>query len=120
MSNILSDLKKTAGRNFLHPDDFENYSIVFRKPLCGSYRNFRVCSMGPPSSGAITILQILGILENYELAKFEKNSPELIHLISEATYLSFLDRNSYLGDPDFVNVPITQMLDKNYLKQRAY
>ena len=69
MSNIISDLKKTAGTNFLHPDDFENYSIVFRKPLCGSYRNFRVCSMGPPSSGAITILQILGILENYELAK---------------------------------------------------
>ena len=120
MSNIISDLKKTAGRNFLHPDDFENYSIVFRKPLCGSYRNFRVCSMGPPSSGAITILQILGILENYELAKFEKNSAELIHLISEATYLSFLDRNSYLGDPDFVDVPITQMLDKNYLKQRAH
>ena len=120
MSNIISDLKKTAGRNFLHPDDFENYSIVFRKPLCGSYRNFRVCSMGPPSSGAITILQILGILENYELAKIEKNSAELIHLISEATYLSFLDRNSYLGDPDFVDVPITQMLDKNYLKQRAH
>ena len=120
MSNIISDLKKTAGTNFLHPDDFENYSIVFRKPLCGSYRNFRVCSMGPPSSGAITILQILGILENYELAKFEKNSPELIHLISEATYLSFLDRNSYLGDPDFVNVPIVQMLDKNYLKERAH
>ena len=91
MSNIISDLKKTAGANFLHSDDFENYSIVFRKPLCGSYRNFRVCSMGPPSSGAITILQILGILENYELAKIEKNSAELIHLISEATYLSFLD-----------------------------
>ncbi len=120
MSNIISDLKKTAGRNFLHPDDFENYSIVFREPLCGSYRNFRVCSMGPPSSGAITILQILGILENYELAKIEKNSAELIHLVSEATYLSFLDRNSYLGDPDFVDVPITQMLDKNYLKQRAH
>ena len=119
MSNIISDLKKTAGINFLHPDDFENYSIVFRKPLCGSYRNFRVCSMGPPSSGAITILQILGILENYELAKIEINSAELIHLISEATYLSFLDRNSYLGDPDFVDVPIAQMLDKNYLKQRA-
>jgi len=120
MSNIISDLKKTDGTNFLHPDDFENYSIVFRKPLCGSYRNFRVCSMGPPSSGAITILQILGILENYELAKIKKNSAKLIHLISEATYLSFLDRNSYLGDPDFVNVPITQMLDKNYLKQRAH
>tara|TARA_B100000035_G_scaffold298660_1_gene292639 strand:+ start:4334 stop:6070 length:1737 start_codon:yes stop_codon:yes gene_type:complete len=119
MSNILSDLKKTAGTNFLHPDDFEGYSITYRKPLCGAYRNFRVCSMGPPSSGATTILQILGILENYELAKLETNSPELIHLISEATYLSFLDRNSYLGDPDFVNIPITQMLDKNYLKQRA-
>ena len=89
MSNILSDLKKQLGETSLHPDDFENYSVVFRKPLCGSYRNFRVCSMGPPSSGAITILQILGILENYELAKFEKTSPELIHLISEATYLSF-------------------------------
>ena len=119
MSNILSDLKKTKGTNFLHPDDFEDYSIIYRKPLCGNYRNFRVCSMGPPSSGATTILQILGILENYELAKFGTNSPELIHLISEATYLSFLDRNSYLGDPDFVNIPIRQMLDKNYLKQRA-
>ncbi len=120
MSNILSDLKKTTGTNFLHPDDFEDYSIIYRKPLCGSYRNFRVCSMGPPSSGATTILQILGILENYELAKLEINSPELIHLISEATHFSFLDRNTYLGDPDFVNVPITQMLDKNYLRQRAY
>ena len=119
MSNILSDLKKTTGSNFLRSDDFEDYSIIYRKPLCGSYRNFRVCSMGPPSSGATTILQILGILENYELTKFETNSPELIHLISEATYLSFLDRNSYLGDPDFVSIPITQMLDKNYLRQRA-
>ena len=119
MSNILSDLNKTTGSNFLHPDDFEDYSIIYRKPLCGSYRNFRVCSMGPPSSGATTILQILGILENYELASFDANSPELIHLISEATYLSFLDRNSYLGDPDFVDIPLTQMLDKNYLRQRA-
>ncbi len=119
MSKILLDLNNVKGNSFLQTDDFKNYSIVYRKPLCGTYRYFRICSMGPPSSGATTILQTLGILENFDLAKFETTSPELIHLISEATYLAFLDRNSYLGDPDFVSVPITQMLDKQYLKKRA-
>jgi gamma-glutamyltranspeptidase/glutathione hydrolase len=70
-----------------------------------------------PSSGGITILQTLGILENFDLAKYSPNSADTIHLISEATKLAYADRNKYLGDT--TNVPIKSMLDKNYLKMRA-
>ncbi len=103
---------------FLQLSDLKNYQVKVGDLVCANYRlKYKICSMPPPSSGGITILQILGILENFDLAKFAPNSLNSIHLISEATRLAYEDRNKYIGDND--EVPIDEMLDKKYLKKRS-
>ena len=99
--------------------DLASYRAHVRPPVCLDYRRHRVCSMGPPSSGGVTMLQILGLLERFDLASFAPNSAEAVHLISEASRLAFADRNRYLADADFVTVPIDGLLDPDYLHQRA-
>ena len=91
--------------------DLASYRAHVRPPVCLDYRRHRVCSMGPPSSGGVTMLQILGLLERFDLASFAPNSAEAVHLISEASRLAFADRNRYLADADFVTVPIDGLLD---------
>ena len=81
--------------------DLASYRAHVRPPVCLDYRRHRVCSMGPPSSGGVTMLQILGLLERFDLASFAPNSAEAVHLISEASRLAFADRNRYLADSDF-------------------
>jgi gamma-glutamyltranspeptidase/glutathione hydrolase len=108
--------KKFPG--LLTKEDLKKYRSTTGDLVCSSYRQkYKICSMPLPSSGGITILQILGILENFDLAKYSPNSAVAIHLISEATKLAYADRNQYLGDT--ANVPIKSMIDKNYLKMRA-
>ena len=99
--------------------DLASYRAHVRPPVCLDYRRHRVCSMGPPSSGGVTMLQILGLLERFDLASFAPNSAETVHLISEASRLAFADRNRYLADADFVTVPIDGLLDSEYLRRRA-
>ena len=99
--------------------DLSDYRARKRPPVCLDYRRHRVCSMGPPSSGGVTMLQILGLLERFDLAYFAPNSAKAVHLISEASRLAFADRNRYLADADFVTVPIDGLLDPDYLHQRA-
>ncbi len=99
-------------------EDLKNYQINEGELICGSYRvKYKICSMPLPSSGGIALLQILGILENFDLAKLKPSSLEAIHLITEATRLGYADRNKYVAD--VADVPIDQMLNKEYLKQRA-
>ena len=99
--------------------DLASYRAHVRSPVCLDYRRHRVCSMGPPSSGGVTMLLILGLLERFDLASVAPNSAEAVHLISEASRLAFADRNRYLADADFVTVPIDGLLDPDYLRQRA-
>jgi len=99
--------------------DLANYRAKHREPVCGSYRVYQVCGMGLPSSGGITILQILGILQNFNIASLKSKPIEAVHLFSEAGRLAFADRNRYLADADFVKVPTQKLLDPNYLKFRA-
>ena len=99
--------------------DLANYDIVVRKPVCIKYRNRNVCGMGPPSSGALAVGQILGILENFWLASGEPLDRRTVHLFTQAGRLAFADRGQYVGDPDFVSVPVAGMLNKGYLKSRA-
>ncbi len=98
--------------------DLEAYRVVERPPVCGEYRVYTVCGMGPPSSGAIAIQQILDLMEPTDLAALEPG-PEAVHLFSEAGRLAFADRARYLGDPDFVSVPVRGLLDEGYLRDRA-
>ncbi|QNE31688.1 gamma-glutamyltransferase family protein [Sphingomonas sp. NBWT7] len=99
--------------------DLAAYQAKERPPVCGSYRGYRVCGMGPPSSGATTVLQILGMLERFDLAKLGQNSPVAWHLIGEAMQLAYADRETYLGDPDFVAVPVAGLIDRGYIAQRS-
>ncbi len=103
---------------FLSLADLKNYQIKEGELVCGSYRvKYKVCSMPLPSSGGIALLQILGILENFDLSALKPSSVEAIHLISEAVRLGYADRNKYVAD--VANVPIEQMLNRDYLKQRS-
>ena len=96
--------------------DLKNYKTTSGSLLCSTYRSYKICTM-PPSSSGVTVLQTLGILENFDLGKYQPNSASAIHLIAEATKLAYADRNQYLYDS--TSVPTSQMLDKQYLKQRA-
>ena len=99
-------------------DDLANYEVVERAPVCIEYRGRNVCGMGPPSSGALAVGQILGILENFDLGE-DPLDVEAVHLFTQAGRLAFADRGLYVGDSDFVTVPIEGMLDKDYPEQRA-
>ena len=103
----------------LSVEDFSSYQAKARAPVCAPYRAFRVCGMGPPSSGAVTVLQTLGILERFNVAALAPDSVDAVHLVSEAYRLAYADRARYLADADFVAVPVTGLLDARYLGARA-
>lgn len=101
-------------------DDLAGYQAVARAPVCGLYRiKYRICGMGPPSSGGITTLQTLGMLERFNLAQLGPDSVAAVHLVSEAYRLAYADRARYIADPAFVDVPVAGMLARDYLASRA-
>ncbi|MBV8799193.1 MAG: gamma-glutamyltransferase [Alphaproteobacteria bacterium] len=99
--------------------DLASYRAVERPPVCGAYRTYRLCSMGPPSSGGVAVLQILGMLEGFPSAQLAPNSLSEVHLVSQAERLAFADRAQYLGDPDAIHVPVAGLLHRGYLRQRS-
>jgi gamma-glutamyltranspeptidase/glutathione hydrolase len=98
--------------------DLAAYHAVERAPLRGSYRGYEVLTMPPPSSGGVALLQMLGMLEPHDVAGLGLNSAAKIHLFAEVMRRAFRDRAQYLGDPDFVSVPVTELLDRDYLARR--
>lgn len=100
-------------------EDLGNYEARTTTALCSPYRQWRVCGPRPPSSGGIAVQQILGILEAYDAPALTDDPVQSIHLVSEASRLAFADRNLYLGDPDFVDVPVVALLNPEYLRSRA-
>ncbi len=99
--------------------DLAGYEARERTPLCLGYRRFEVCGMPPPTSGGIAVLQMLGILENFQLEEEAPGSLAAAHLLAEAGRLAFADRNAYVADSDFVEVPLDRLLDATYLRKRA-
>lgn len=99
--------------------DFANYRAIEREAVCGTYRAYKICGMGPPSSAATTLLATLKMLEGHDLAALGPNAPEAIHLIAEATALAYADRGYYLADPAYVQVPVSGLIDEAYLAGRA-
>lgn len=99
--------------------DMAGYQAKRRGVICAPYRVWRVCGMPPPTSGGVTLLQILGMLEPFDLASLVPASAEAVHLVAEASRLAFADRGRYLADADFVEVPVTELLDRDYLARRA-
>jgi len=100
-------------------DDMRNYKPVERAPVCSSYREHKICGMAPPSSGGITVLQILSLLEPYELNKRPFENVHTAHLFTQASRLAFADRNRYIADSDFVQVPVDDLLSPEYIKRRS-
>ena len=102
------------------PEDFANYHAILRQPVCTSYRVYKICGMGPPSSGATTVLGILGAIERFDMAKLYAQEPaKAWHLIAEAMRLAYADREKYLGDRDFIAVPVDGLIDRDYLDSRS-
>ncbi|MBB3021663.1 gamma-glutamyltranspeptidase/glutathione hydrolase [Microvirga lupini] len=99
-------------------DDLKGYRVQEREALCGSYRVYRVCGMGPPSSGQVAVQQIMGVLETQDMAAM-KPGPDAAHLFAEAGRLAYADRALFLADPAFVNVPVKGLTDPGYIKSRA-
>jgi gamma-glutamyltranspeptidase/glutathione hydrolase len=99
--------------------DVARYRPVVRNPVCGPYRIWIVCGMPPPSSGGIAVLQILSVLERFDLSQPGPLSPEFAHLFAEAGRLAFADRDRWLADPDHERVPVAALLDPAYLAQRS-
>ena len=100
-------------------DDLANYRAVKRDPVCAPYHAYQVCGMGPPTSGGVTLLQMLRLLEGQNIGALPPASAEAIDLIAQASALAFADRGKYLADADFVDVPVAAMLAPGYIKQRA-
>jgi gamma-glutamyltranspeptidase/glutathione hydrolase len=100
-------------------EDLERYAVIERAPVCHGYRDYRVCGMGPPSSGALTVGQILGLLEHFDMPSLSADDPMAWHLIAEASKLAFADRGLYIADSDYVTVPVAGLLNPHYLTTRA-
>ncbi len=99
--------------------DLSAYKAKERKPLCGSYRQFKICSAPAPTSGGIGVIQTLGLLERYDLPSMEPWTAEAIHLFVEASRLVYADRAAYIADPEFVPVPQSGLIDRGYLAERS-
>lgn len=114
---IVDDMK--AHNGLITLEDLKDYVAKERTPLRGSYRGYEVISMPPPSSGGIVMMQVLNMLEGYDVRKLKYNSAAKYHLIAEASRRAFADRAEFMGDPDFAKVPVETMLDKKYAVDRA-
>ncbi len=102
------------GGGLITLEDMKNYHSVSRDTVKGTYRGYEVFSMPPPSSGGVHVVQMLNILEGYDLGAMEHNSADYLHLLIESMRRAYADRSKYLGDPDFFDVPVAKLLDKSY------
>lgn len=109
---IVKAVKDAGG--IMEIEDFQDYQTAFREPIIGNYRGYSIATMPPPSSGGVHLVQILNILEGYPLEKLGHNSAQTIHYLAEAMQLAYADRAQYLGDPDFVEVPVAGLTSKKY------
>jgi gamma-glutamyltranspeptidase/glutathione hydrolase len=99
--------------------DLASYRALPREPVCRPYRSYRICGMPPPTSGGLTTLMILGLLEPYRMEGLRPLSPTAVHLLASASRLAFADRDLYIADPDFAPVPVEGLLSDGYLTARA-
>ena len=114
---IENEMKKNNG--LITKEDLLSYEPVWRKPLTSQYKGTEIITMGPPSSGGIHIIQMLNILENFNLDEMQHNSADYINLLAETMKYAYADRSKYLGDPDFFDVPVDLITSKKYASEIA-
>jgi gamma-glutamyltranspeptidase/glutathione hydrolase len=113
---IVDDMTKNGGLVTL--EDLKNYRPVWRAPVCGTYRGHRVCSMPPPSSGGVHIVQMLGMLEPFDIGSKGWHHTDSMHVMTEVMRTAYADRATHLGDPAFVSVPVRGLTDRGYADER--
>ena len=113
---IVDEMK--ANNGLISHKDLEEYNSVYREPIIGNYRGYTVASMGPPSSGGPLIIQMLNMLENFDVASMKRNSTQFVHMLTEIQRLAYADRAIHLGDPDFYPSPIPMLVSKDYARKR--
>ena len=113
---IVNEMKLNNG--LISHEDLKEYNSVYREPIVGNYRGHTIISMGPPSSGGPLIIQMLNMLENFEVQAMKRNSTEFVHMLTEIQRLAYADRAIHLGDPDFYPSPVPMLISKDYAKKR--
>jgi gamma-glutamyltranspeptidase/glutathione hydrolase len=113
---IADDMAKNGG--IITLEDLKSYKTTWREPVCGNFRKAKICSMPPPSSGGVHLLQILNIIGNTDLKSKGWHHPDTLHLMIEAMRIAYADRAVYLGDPDFVKVPVNALISPSYAANR--
>lgn len=113
---IVQEMQSNNG--LISKEDLKNYTSIYRKAVTGTYRGYTIISMGPPSSGGPLLIQMLNMLENFDLNTMERNSVEFVHLLTEVQRLAYADRAIHLGDPDFYPSPIPMLISKEYANSR--
>ncbi|MBW3468070.1 gamma-glutamyltransferase [Arthrospiribacter ruber] len=116
-AKIIASFIQSEG-GIITEEDLASYEAVWRDPLSFSYKDHKIISMAPPSSGGVTLAQIFGMIEDFDLRSKKHNSVEYIQVLTEAERRAYADRNYFLGDPDFVDVPVDQLIEQDYLKSR--
>ena len=114
---ILKQVKKDGGR--MTAEDLDSFEVKVMQPVRGTYRGYEILSSPPPSSGGTHVVQILNVLEHFDVGSLRVNGPEYIHLFSEVFKMCYADRMQYMGDPDFVDVPLAGLLSKAYAAKLA-
>ncbi|NEP52367.1 MAG: gamma-glutamyltransferase [Moorea sp. SIO3C2] len=114
-SAIVADMEANGG--LITKQDLATYKPVIREPIRGTYRGYEIYSMPPPSSGGIHLVQMLNTLEAFPIRKLGHNTAQTIHLMAESMKLAYADRSKFLGDPDFVSVPIAELTSKTYAER---
>ena len=113
-AEIVATVRGAPGNpGLLALEDLAGYRAKRRAPLCRPYRAWRACGMGPPTSGGVAVLQMLGMLERFDLGALDPTSPGVLHLLAEAGRLAFADRGLFLADSDFVSVPLAELLARD-------
>lgn len=113
---IIAEMQR--GRGIITYEDLRNYKPSWRKPVTGVYKEYKIISMPPPSSGGIALIQLLKSVEHYPLRTWGHNAPRTVHLMTEAERRAYADRAVHLGDPDFYDVPTEQLIDEGYIRRR--
>lgn len=122
--DLAEKIAKTVQLSTINPgklskEDINNYQAIERDPVCGNYKSYKICGMAPPSSGGISVYQILKMLEDFHLEKYSPNDAEAMHLYTQASKLAYADRSMFIADSDFSQLPFAALINQTYLKRRA-
>src|SRR5690606_7101099 len=114
--NIVAEMQR--GNGAISHEDLAAYEAVWREPVTGTYQDYRIISMGPPSSGGVALTQLLNAVEPYPLSVWGHNEVATVHLLTEAERRVYADRATWLGDPDFSHVPVATLISEAYTRER--